>query len=187
LIFCGTLVTFKKEMKNNQDHGFSQTLILTKHKKMKKLLFLTLFLTTFLHADWHAGYPPHAQDTSGGRLSPAFSAANAASITWITLIDQKQYRASWAEMGSLFRDLVSRGQWQGAMKEVRAPLGSNRTRKVASHKSTDTLPNGTQGNFMIITYRSGFSNKPNVEERVILMTDGHLHIWKVISYDIKTN
>ncbi len=127
--------------------------------------------------------PPVADtDTSGGKTSPAFSQANEQAIYWVALIDQGQWASSWLATGGLIKDLISQEQWAAAMQATRARLGSVRSRKVSNFQTTQVLKNGTKGTFMIISYQTNFSKLPGAIETFVLMTEGPLAEWRVISY-----
>lgn len=154
--------------------------------KTRLLLFLAAGLTTGqLLADSHPGYPPNPLDTAGGKRAPAFSDANQQAIYWINLSDAAAYGATWLGAGSLLKDTVSQEQWTAAMVKTRTALGPAHSRKVESHNFAQTLPYGTRGNFVIINYDTSFERMPGAVETIILMTEGQLAEWKVISYRIK--
>ena len=145
---------------------------------------LTILLNLTAYGDSVANSPPDPWEDQGGKRAPAFSSANAEAIYYLSIVDNQAYASSWGEMGSLLRDLIPRKQWVGAMKATRLSLGSVRTRRVASHASSTVLKEGTRGEFMTIKYDTQFSQKTQAVETVILMRDGKLGLWKVISYTI---
>lgn len=157
--------------------------------QMKTLLYL-LLLTSPLLADSDASLPPNPNEAEpnaiqGGKLSPAFTEANSQAVSWLALVDQGQYGSSWLDAGPIFKDVITRDQWVAAMRVTRQPLGQQRTRKVDSHSTTNSLGYGTRGNFMTITYRSSFSAQGSRIEKVTLMTIQH-NQWRVIGYSIES-
>lgn len=123
-------------------------------------------------------------DNEGEKYGPTLSAANAEAIFWLNLVDQGQYRATWGAAANLFKDVISTDQWVAAMKGSRKPLGTLRSRKLTKYDQTQQLPFGTKGNFMIIQFRSQFSNKAYADETVILVSQGSLSQWKVLNYHL---
>ncbi len=153
---------------------------------MKTFFLAFLFLSSPLLADSSPAYPPNPFDNQGGKTSPAFSAANAQAIYWINLIDQHQYGASWGEASGLVKDVTTREQWAAGMKAIRTGLGVVTSRKVTAHQAVTGLEYGTKGNFMIIKYATNYQRKQNMTETIVLMTEGKLGLWKVVSYKISS-
>ncbi|NGX54130.1 MAG: hypothetical protein K1000chlam4_00855 [Chlamydiae bacterium] len=152
---------------------------------LRKGIIVLLFCASPLLADISPNRPPQSNDTTGGSLSPVYSEANSTAISWLTLLDQGQYSATWSQGGSLLKDIVPQNQWVAAMQAIRKPLGNATTRKVSGSQATETLPGGTKGSFMIINYQTSFSNKPFVTEKITMMAWTHER-WQVISYDLQT-
>jgi|GEM_PF-6170522 len=116
---------------------------------------------------------------------PLFSEANAAAMHFLNIVDNQVFAGAWLESGGLMKDVVSQEIWAAGMLAIRQPLGSVRSRTVASHRSVPSLPGGTQGDFMIITYSTRFSRgRPRGAEVITLMRQPPLGLWKVISYSI---
>ncbi|NGX61196.1 MAG: hypothetical protein K940chlam9_00677 [Chlamydiae bacterium] len=149
------------------------------------LLGLFFLAVTPVWADSNASYPPNPYETQGGKKAPTFSDANAQAIYWLNLIDQQQYSATWLEAGGLLRDAVTQSQWAAGIGAVRTPLGTRRSRKVASHSYATELPFGTKGNFIIIEYDTQYAKLTQGVERITLMTEGPYAQWKVVAYDIQ--
>lgn len=148
------------------------------------LILASILMVAPLLADSSAAYPPNPYEFAGGMRAPTFSEANAAAIHFLSIVDNQVYAGAWLEAGGLMHDVVPQPVWTAGMRVVRQGLGNVRTRKVASHRSVQALPGGTQGEFMIITYQTQFAQKPNSIETVVLMMHPPLGLWKVISYSI---
>ncbi len=114
-----------------------------------------------------------------------FTAANAAAIHYLSIVDNQVYGASWLASGHLTRDLIPQEIWAEGIRAVRMRLGVVKARKVHNFRTTTTLPGGTEGNFMIIYYQTQFANKPNAVEQVTLIMQPPLGLWHVISYSIE--
>lgn len=152
---------------------------------MKFLVLTSLFLLTSpVYGIPRANSPSTPSDNEGGTLSQAYSAANAQAIYFLSITDNQAYASSYGETGKLLQDLISKEQWIGAMKASRLDLGYVRARKVTSHQSTNELKGEMLGEFMILKYDTQFSQKASAVETVILMRQGRLGLWKVISYTI---
>lgn len=148
---------------------------------MKTIFATLLFLTLPLFAQ--TPLPPGQEEP--GRPPSTFSEANAQAIYWINLIDQFQFGATWLEAGSLVHDVVTRDQWAAAMKASRQKLGTVSSRRVSSHQRVHLLPGGTRGDFMVIKYETNYSRSPGMVETIVLMSEGNLGLWKVVSYKIE--
>lgn len=113
-------------------------------------------------------------------LKPAMSAATA----WLSIVDAARYGESWEQSAALFREQVSRLQWEKTLQEARAALGALGTRKLASATYTLAPPNAPPGEYVIIQYHSGFENRPLTTEIVTPMRekDG---TWRVSGYFIR--
>jgi hypothetical protein len=112
------------------------------------------------------------------------NAAVAAADAWLKLVDAGQYGASWDDAARLFRDAVSKGDWEKALSAGRSPLGKLVSRRVSSRRYTESLPGVPDGRYVIITYESSFENKKAAIETVTptLDKDGR---WRVSGYFIK--
>jgi hypothetical protein len=110
--------------------------------------------------------------------------AVAAAKAWLAQVDQGAYAASWEAAATPFKAAVTPEQWETSMKSVRAPLGAVVVRKMKSAKFTTTLPGAPDGNYVVITYRTGFAAKKRAVETVtpLLDADG---AWHVAGYFIK--
>lgn len=163
-------------------------MVFRKHFVFFFLFFSYFSLFTPIFSDDNIDYSPTSSEntpgTPGAKTDPAFSESNAAAFHWLNLVDQFQFAGSWLDGGSLLRDVISQDQWIAAMEGTRRRYGNVRTRKVKNFTQTRTLPFGTRGNFMVITYRTEFSKKSSTLEQVVLMTEGPLKLWKVVHYQI---
>lgn len=119
--------------------------------------------------------PPQEMD-----LKPAMSAATA----WLAIVDAARYGESWEQSAALFREQVSRLQWEKTLQEARGALGALGSRKLASATYTLAPPNAPPGEYVIIQYHSGFDNRPLTTEIVTPMRekDG---TWRVSGYFIR--
>jgi hypothetical protein len=114
----------------------------------------------------------------------AETAAEAAALAWLGLVDAENYAQSWSSASTLFRQKVSESQWQFAVSTGRAPLGALQSREVESATLTRTLPGAPDGDYVVIRFASSFEHRANAVETVTPMkdTDGK---WHVSGYYIK--
>ena len=139
---------------------------------MKKIICTAVATFLFLVA------PIYAQD--GEKIASAQVAAKA----WLALADAGEYAQSWEQAAGLFQAAVSKSSWQTAIKTVRSPLGSLKSRAIKSATFTRSLPGAPDGEYVVIQYESRFENKSAAIETVtpLLEKDGS---WKVSGYFIK--
>lgn len=148
----------------------------------KNFLTICLLLLSPLRADIHAGYSPNPQDLSGPG-SPVFTKTNQEGVSWLTLMDQLQYGATWDEGGALLKDVITRPQWIAAMKAIRRPLGYVSARKLVNQELLKGLPNGTKGEFVKMRFQTSFQAKSSATETLLLMPNVRGD-WLVISYEV---
>ena len=110
--------------------------------------------------------------------------AQQSSDAWLALVDAGKYADSWQEAAQLFRNAVTKDQWQSAMHASREPLGRMLSRKLKSANYTKTLPGAPDGEYVVIQYDSSFEHKQSAVETItpMLEKDGK---WRVSGYYIK--
>ena len=103
---------------------------------------------------------------------------------WLALVDSARYAQSWDRAAALFRNAVTRADWEKAARSARDPLGALRSRQVKSATFTRTLPGAPDGEYVVILYDTQFANKAAAVETVTPMRekDGS---WKVAGYYIR--
>lgn len=110
--------------------------------------------------------------------------AEAGARTWLALTDGGKYGESWDAASTLFRQAVTRQQWEEALRGVRSPLGKVVSRKLASAQSTTSLPNAPAGEYVILVYDTEFAKKPGSTETVTFVKD-KVGSWRAGGYFIK--
>ncbi len=119
-----------------------------------------------------------------GKITPVEEAAAIdAADRWLTLVDSQEYEASWQEAADFLKEGVSRDEWLETMTAVRKPMGSLVSRKVTSTQFRTMMPQALKGRYLIIGYRTSFSNKASAAESVTQMMgkDGN---WRVGGYHL---
>ena len=110
--------------------------------------------------------------------------AEKATQSWLTLVDSGQYRESWAQASSLFREKVTSAQWEAAVRSAREPLGNLGKRKLVSARFTRTLPGVQDGEYVVIRFDTSFERKKAAVETVTPMRDKD-GSWRVAGYFIQ--
>jgi pyruvate/2-oxoglutarate dehydrogenase complex dihydrolipoamide acyltransferase (E2) component len=128
--------------------------------------------------------PAPAEAEGDAASSEAVSAATSAAESWLKLVDDAQYDASWTNAASVFRGAVSTEAWSKAAATVRSQMGKLLARKLASAHYTTTLPSAPDGKYVVIQYDASFEKKASAIETVTPMQDPD-GTWRVAGYFIK--
>jgi len=110
--------------------------------------------------------------------------AIAASREWLSVVDAGQYGQSWDEAAALFKQHISKSQWERAVSDVRKQTGALKTRELESAQPAHQLPEVPDGDYVVIVYRSSFATAPAATETVTPMRDADGH-WRVAGYRVK--
>ncbi|WEF35247.1 DUF4019 domain-containing protein [Pseudoduganella chitinolytica] len=110
--------------------------------------------------------------------------AQEAAERWLAQVDAGNYAASWRDGAAPFRAAVPQQQWESAMRQSRAALGSVGDRALKSATFTRTLTGQPDGHYVVIQYTTQFANKQQAVETVTPMreADGS---WRVSGYYIQ--
>jgi hypothetical protein len=140
---------------------------------MKRLLFILVVCVVISSAIAGAGVEGDAE-----------KAAQNAAESWLALVDSGKYPESWDEAAKMFKDRVTRQQWESALQSVRTPLGKINSRQVKSATYANTLPGAPDGDYVVIQFESSFAKKKSAVETITPMkeADGQ---WRVSGYYIK--
>ena len=112
------------------------------------------------------------------------SAAVASAERWLELVDSGRYAESWDGAAKLFRDAITKDQWQKSLDAVRKPLGKVVSRKLISKTFAESLPGAPDGKYVVIQYETSFENKKSAVETVTPMLDKD-GSWRASGYYIK--
>ena len=111
-------------------------------------------------------------------------AAQVAADSWLKLVDEGKYEASWEQAAELFKGAVTKDQWKQAAAGVRGPLGKLVSRTVKSREYTEKVPGGPDGKYVVIQYETVFEKKSSAIETVTPMVDPD-GAWRVSGYFIR--
>lgn len=104
--------------------------------------------------------------------------------SWLELVDQGDYARSWEEAADYFRQAVEPEQWRKVMSSGRAPLGEVVSRQLLEAKFQSVLAGAPDGDYVVIRYKTTFSNKADALETVTPMLDPDGG-WRVSGYYFK--
>ncbi|HEY6395032.1 MAG TPA: DUF4019 domain-containing protein [Candidatus Binataceae bacterium] len=104
--------------------------------------------------------------------------------SWLKLVDDANYRQSWNDASSYFRNAITEEQWDQKVGATRKPLGGLVSRKIKIAQYATSLPGAPDGQYVVIQYDSSFENKKSAVETVTPMLDKDGQ-WRVSGYYIK--
>lgn len=111
-----------------------------------------------------------AQETDTAAVSIAEQqVAQDSADAWMALIDSMEYVASWKRASAAFRQQVTQTQWEQALQSTLAPLGPLLSRAPQGREYTTTLPNAPEGEYIVITYGSSYTQLENAVETLVMI------------------
>ena len=110
----------------------------------------------------------------------ALDSANA----WLALIDSMQYASSWEKVSAALRQQVAQTEWEQTMRSVRGPLGPLLSRAPQGREYTTSLPNAPEGEYVVITYGSSYTQLENAVETLVMVLNP-AGDWKPAGYYVR--
>ncbi len=114
----------------------------------------------------------------------ATAAASSAAKSWLNLIDQGDYDASFAQACTIFRNSISAEEWAKRVGAARKMMGALISRRQKSAAYSTSLPGAPDGQYVVLEYDTSFQNKKSAVEGVTSMLDKDGQ-WRVSGYFIK--
>lgn len=112
----------------------------------------------------------------------ALQASASASLNWLKVVDAGNYAGSWDKASDVMKMTVPKDEWVKIMEKLRKPLGSIKSREVLDQRTSKNPHGLPPGDYIVMFYKSSFSNKPKANELVTLYNeDGD---WLVLTYQI---
>src|SRR5512136_2370152 len=108
-------------------------------------------------------------------------AAQAVADSWLKLLDEGQYEASWEQAAKPLKAAIGKDEWTKGCGGARQPLGKLVSRKLKSRQYTEQLPGVPDGKYVVIQYDSVFEQKASAVETVTPMVDSD-GAWRVSGY-----
>lgn len=110
--------------------------------------------------------------------------AKSAAQAWLAVVDAGDYAKSWDEAAALFKQRVKKAEWEAAVGKVRGQTGAMKSREVESAEPKHKLPGVPDGDYIVMTYHSGFANYAPATEIVAAMRDADGQ-WRVAGYFVR--
>jgi hypothetical protein len=111
---------------------------------------------------------PQARASAEDEIDSALTASKA----WVGQIDAEQYDESYAFGCDAMHDKVQQDKWELVLKSLRGPWGAVLNRKQISHIYKPNGFEGSEGEFMVITYDTSFQRLGAATEIVVLKWEG---------------
>jgi hypothetical protein len=121
-------------------------------------------------------------DSSSSRSAEEIAVLTAKA--WLSLVDNGKYVESWNEASYYFKGAISKEQWKQTIQATRKPLGKNLSRKLMSKSYQTSIPGAPDGEYVIIQFKTSFSNKKSAIETITPMMDKDGK-WRVSGYYIR--
>ena len=110
-------------------------------------------------------------------------AAVKAADAFLKLVDEKKYGESWEQAAKLFKNAVTKENWQQSLNGIFPSYGKIISRKLISATYKTSLPGAPDGEYFVITYMTSFEKKEDSLETVAPMKD-YDGVWRVSGYYI---
>jgi hypothetical protein len=107
------------------------------------------------------------------------------SLSWLQLIDNRAYEASWEASAPLFQKAISKQNWARQVASVRTPMGPLMSRTLTSSDVRENLAGQPQGIYTIFIYHSSFVSKPQALETHTVYRANSGEPWQNAGYFIK--
>ena len=101
-----------------------------------------------------------------------------AARSWLSLVGDSRWDASWSATGSTFRKMNTVALWASASETARVPLGRALSRNLLGQEDLRVVPR----DYRVLKFGTSFTNKPGAIETVALEREGAA--WRVVGYVI---
>jgi len=91
---------------------------------------------------------------------------------WLRQIDSGLYDESYAAGGSALHGKIAQDRWNLVLKTIRTAWGGVLSRKEVSHEYKPRGYEGSDGEFMVITYDTSFQKLDPAKEVIVLNWEG---------------
>ncbi|MCV2884729.1 DUF4019 domain-containing protein [Aestuariibacter sp. AA17] len=103
-------------------------------------------------------------------------------MSWLALVDSKDYTSSWEQAAPFFQAQISSAQWIETIEEIRTPLGKVVSREITGSSNQKALPGAPEGEYLVLTLSTDYTHKSDATETVVLSKVDR--DWRVVGYFI---
>jgi hypothetical protein len=134
--------------------------------KMKSIRPITLNFTSLLAAVFCIvlATAPRALASAEDQIDNGLTASKA----WVSQIDAGHYEDSYSSGSGALHDKVPEDRWSAVLRAIRNPWGPVVSRTQTSHVYKPDGYEGTEGEFLVITYDTSFQKLSSAKEIVVL-------------------
>jgi uncharacterized protein DUF4019 len=104
-------------------------------------------------------------------------------IQWLTLLDRKDYQATYDTTAAFFKERVSLAQWQAQVSQARSALGDTLSRQAVNASYTNKLTDAPTGDYVVFQFQTEFSGQSRAVETVTVALEGNT--WSTVGYFVR--
>ena len=147
-----------------------------------KMLILKITLIVFAVSVLLACTQEDKQDISNHTADEQAAVQSAGK--WLAHVDEGKYGDSWDEAADVFKNAVTKDEWEDMLGKIRPPFGKVLERSVKIKEYKTSVPGVPDGEYVVIQFQTKYENKANTIETVTPSRekDGN---WRVAGYYIK--
>lgn len=108
-------------------------------------------------------------------------AVESSARAWLNLPDSGKYAESWKNASTLFQTKKSESDWKKNMKAIRSPLGTMKSRHIATAYLATSLPDMPDGEYVIVQFYTSFEHQALALETVTTIQEQD-DTWRVSEY-----
>lgn len=118
-----------------------------------------------------------------GKAKGSAEEAAAISRSWLRLVDDGEYAASWQQSAGRFKASITEAHWVAVMEKVRRPLGHSMSRELVEATFDTKAPRQPEGEYWIVRFRTAFEGV-TAYEIVTLVADAD-EAWRAVGFLIR--
>jgi hypothetical protein len=103
---------------------------------------------------------------------------------WLALVDEGKYGDSWDEAADVFKNAVTKDEWEEMLDKTRPPFGKVLERNVKTKAYKTSVPGVPDGEYVVIQFQTKYEHKANTIETVTPSKEKESN-WRVAGYYIK--
>jgi len=111
-------------------------------------------------------------------------AVESSARAWLNLPDNGKYAESWKNASTLFQAKKSESDWGKNIKAIRSPLGTMKSRHIATAHLATSLPDMPDGEYVIVQFYTSFEHQTLALETVTTVKEQD-DTWRVSEYLIE--
>jgi hypothetical protein len=147
-----------------------------------KMVILKFTLIVFAVSVLLACTQEDKRDTSNNNEEE--QAAVQSAEKWLALVDEGKYGDSWDDAADVFKNAVTKDEWEEMLDKTRPPFGKVLERNLKTKSYKTSVPGVPDGEYVVIQFHTEYERKANTIETVTPSKekDGN---WRVAGYYIK--